>query len=198
MLAAAVTEAGGSAVAIPSARDDEQTIAAAMRSVSNPDLLLTSGGASVGDHDHIKDVLRSAGQVEFWRVRMRPGKPLLFGTFEGTRVIGLPGNPTSAAVTFELFVRPVIRRMLGAVPFRPTVEAVVDEPIRHAGGRTTYVRVRLSLRAGQFHASPAGPQDSAMLVPLAHADGLLVADEPRTEIRPGERATVIVWRLPAP
>jgi molybdopterin biosynthesis enzyme len=73
----------------------------------------------------------------------------------------------------------------------------VDEVIRHAGGRTTYVRVRLSLRDGEFHASQAGPQDSAMLVPLAHADGLLVADESRTEISPGERATVIVWRLPA-
>ena len=198
MLAAAVREAGGTAVEIPSARDEPDTIAAAMRSLPRPDLLLTSGGASVGDHDHIKDVLSKSGAVEFWRVRVRPGKPLLFGSFEGTPVIGLPGNPTSAAVTFELFVRPVIRTMLGAHPFRSTVEAIVDEPVRHAGGRTTFVRVLLHFADGRFHASLAGPQDSAMLVPLARADGLLVADEGRTEIMAGEMAPVIVWRLPSP
>jgi molybdopterin molybdotransferase len=141
-------------------------------------------------------VLGSGGTVEFWRVRVRPGKPLLFGSFRGSPVLGLPGNPTSAAVTFELFVRPVIRTMLGAEPFRPVINAVVDERITHGGGRTTYVRVRLSLEHGEIHASTAGPQDSAMLTPLARADGLLVAAEERTEIQPGERADVIVWRLP--
>jgi molybdopterin molybdotransferase len=198
MLAAAVAEAGGLAAEIPSARDDPGAIAEALRSVPQADLILTSGGASVGDHDHIKDVLSSAGQVEFWRVRVRPGKPILFGRFEETPVVGLPGNPTSAAVTFELFVRPVIRTMLGTAPFRPRVTAIVDDRIRHQGGRTTYVRVRLTLQGGRFHAAPAGHQDSAMLVPLAHADGLLVADEDRTDIAPGEQAEVLVWRLPEP
>jgi molybdopterin molybdotransferase len=196
MLAAAVAEAGGTPIPVASARDHPDSIAAALALIPDADLLLTSGGASVGDHDHIKDVLGSGGTVEFWRVRVRPGKPLLFGSFRGSPVLGLPGNPTSAAVTFELFVRPVIRTMLGAEPFRPVINAVVDERITHGGGRTAYVRVRLSLEHGEIHASTAGPQDSAMLTPLARADGLLVAAEERTEIQPGERADVIVWRLP--
>jgi molybdopterin molybdotransferase len=197
MLAAAVAEAGGVPLELPSERDDPRAIADALSSAPDADLLLTSGGASVGDHDHIKDVLAADGQVEFWRVRVRPGKPLLFGSFGPIPVIGLPGNPTSAAVTFELFVRPVLRSMLGAPPFRPRVAAVVDDRITHAGGRETYVRVRLSIGEGRFHASLAGAQDSAMLVPLAHADGLLVAREERTEIHPGEVADVLVWRLPS-
>lgn len=196
MLAAAVAEAGGVAIEVPSARDDPEAITDALRSVPHADLILTSGGASVGDHDHIKGVLNAHGRVEFWRVRLRPGKPLLFGRFAEKPVIGLPGNPTSSAVTFELFVRPVIRTMLGAAPYRPRITAVVDDRITHQGGRATYVRVRLRLRDGRFHASSAGPQDSAMLVPLAHADGLLIADEDRTEIPVGADADVLVWRLP--
>jgi molybdopterin molybdotransferase len=197
MLAAAIAEAGGNPRVIPSEKDDPQAIAGSLRSARDADLLLTSGGASVGDHDHIRDVLMAGGQVGFWRVRVRPGKPILFGRFGETPVVGLPGNPTSAAVTFELFVRPVIRTMLGTAPFRPTITAEVDEPISHGGGRRTYIRVRLRLQGGRFHACLAGPQDSAMLVPLASADGLLIAEEDRTEILAGEEAQVLVWKLPS-
>lgn len=197
MLAAAVAQTGAQPTEIPTARDDPPAIATALRSVKDADLLLTSGGASVGDHDHIKDVLNADGHVEFWRVRLRPGKPLLFGQLGGVPLIGLPGNPASAAVTFELFVRPVLRTLLGASPFRPQVAAIVDERITHAGGRTTYLRVRLSVQDGRFHAALAGRQDSAMLLPLARADGLLVASEERVEIEAGEEADVLVWRLPA-
>lgn len=196
MLAAAVREAGGEPLTIPTAADDPDAIAAALRSVSNVDLFLTSGGASVGDFDHMTRVIASLGSVSFWKVRLRPGKPLLFGTLGSAHIAGLPGNPTSAMVTFEQFVRPVIRTMLALPPLRPTVRAVLDERIDNRGGRETYFRVRLSKAADGFHARPAGPQDSAMIWPLAHADGLLVVPEDVPELVPGDTANVQIWRLP--
>lgn len=196
MLAAAVVEAGGLPVEIASERDEPDRIAAALQSVPHADLIVTSGGASVGDHDYIKDVLDRGGGVQFWKVRLRPGKPLLFGRFGDRPVIGLPGNPTSAAVTFELFVRPAIRTMLGATPFRPCIAAHVDERTPGGGGRRTYVRVRLVAEADGIHAQPAGPQDSAMLLPLAQADGLLIVGEDVPALDPGDTAPVLVWRLP--
>jgi molybdopterin molybdotransferase len=197
MLAAAVIEAGGTPRTIKTAADEPAEIADAMAHAHGSDLLITSGGASVGDFDHIRDLVGGIGELGFWKVRVRPGKPLVFGSVDGIAVIGLPGNPTSAMVTFEQFVRPAIRTMLGTQPLRPEIEAIVDDLIRNEGGRRTYVRVTLTYRGGNYHARPCGPQDSAMLVPLAHADGLLVAPEDRDELIPGETATVQVWRLPA-
>jgi len=196
MLTASVVEAGGLPLAGETARDDPEGIVRAIGGVGKADLLVTSGGASVGDFDHVKGVVGSSGNVDFWRVRVRPGKPLLFGSIGDTPVIGLPGNPTSAMVTFEEFVRPAIRAMLGASPQRPQIEAVLDESVDNRGGRQTYFRVRLSRENGRFHASLSGAQDSGMLYPLAHADGLLLAPEDREVLGAGEIATVQVWRLP--
>lgn len=196
MLAAAAREAGAEARVISSSGDDPAAIAAAIAEASGSDLLLTSGGASVGDFDHVKDVVGAGGELAFWRVRMRPGKPVLFGAVGDLPVIGLPGNPTSAMVTFEQFVRPAIRTMLGLPPLRPEIDAIVDERIDNYGGRRTYARVKLRREGKRFHARPAGPQDSAMLLPLALADGLLVIAEDREYVPEGETATVQVWRLP--
>jgi molybdopterin molybdotransferase len=196
MLRAAVLEAGGDPVVLATAGDRPEEIATALQGAREVDLLLTSGGASVGDFDHVKGVLGAAGHVGFWRVRVRPGKPLIFGSLGSVPLIGLPGNPTSAMVTFELFARPAIRTMLGAAPGRATIEAIIDSPIDNRGGRRTYFRVRLSYEQGSFHASLAGAQDSAMLVPLALADGLLEVPEDRDRMSPGERATVLVWHIP--
>lgn len=198
MLAACVTEAGGHAVCLDDASDDPAAIAAALASAPSADLILTSGGASVGDFDHVKDVVRGHGELSFWRVRVRPGKPLLFGSIGEVPVIGLPGNPTSALVTFEQFVRPAIRTMLGAPPLRPEIEAIVDEQIDNHGGRRTYARVRLRHEAGRIHATLSGLQDSAMLLPLARAQGLLMIPEDVPELMPGDVATVQVWELPSP
>ncbi len=198
MLEAAVREAGGIPRAIATVRDDPEAIANSLDEARACHLLLTSGGASVGDFDHMRTVLGARGRLDFWRVRLRPGKPLLFGTIDSVPLIGLPGNPTSAMVTFELFVRPAIRRLLGTSPMRPQIEVEVDEPIENRGGRRTYARVKLRYLNGGFHASLSGGQDSAMLVPLAHADGLLEIPEDITELRVGDKATVQVWRLPPP
>ena len=197
MLHAALVEGGGEPRTIQTARDTAQAVAQALESARGSDLLVTSGGASVGDLDFVKSVVGSAGELAFWRIRMRPGKPLLFGTVAGMPVIGLPGNPTSALATFEQFVRPAIRTMLGLPPLRPTIEAVMDDNFDNRGGRRTFARVRLAYRGGRYHACLAGGQDSAMLLPLAHADGLLEIPEDQTEMRPGDVGTVQVWRLPS-
>jgi molybdopterin molybdotransferase len=196
MLVAAVKEAGGEPIPLEPATDDPQAIVDAMRLAPAADLLLTSGGASVGDFDHVKNVVGQSGDLGFWRVRVRPGKPLLFGSLGALPVIGLPGNPTSAMVTFEEFVRPAIRTMLGTEPLRPEIEAVVDERVDNRGGRRTYARVKLQYRDGRFHVRLSGAQDSAMLLPLAHADGLMEIAEDKAEVLPGEVVTVQVWRLP--
>lgn len=197
MLAEGVREAGGVGRIIETAADDPLAIAAAVEQARGTDLLVTSGGASVGDFDHVKDVVGAEGRLAFWRVRLRPGKPLLFGEVAGIPVIGLPGNPTSSLVTFEEFVRPAIRTMLGLPPLRPTVSALVDQAINNRGGRETYFRVRLTWRDGDFHVSLSGPQDSAMLAPLAHADGLLRVPAEVSEMPAGTRGEVQVWRLPS-
>lgn len=196
MLAAAIREAGAESVMLPTAGDDPAAIAGALETAAGADLLITSGGASVGDFDHVKDVVGRAGHLDFWRVRLRPGKPLLFGQVRGVPVIGLPGNPTSSMVTYEQFVRPAIRTMLGVPPLRPVIEAVVDDNLDNRGGRDTFFRVRLSVDGGAVHARLAGSQDSAMLLPLAHADGLLLVRAEVERLRIGESAPVQVWRLP--
>ena len=197
MLAAAVVEAGGEPLSIETAGDEPAAIAGAIAGLRSADLLVTSGGASVGDFDHVKDVVGASGQLDFWRVRVRPGKPLIFGKIRNMPVIGLPGNPTSAMVTFEEFVRPALRIMLGTAPMRKEIQAVIDERIDNHGGRRTYARVKLRHEGGRFYATLSGGQDSAMLLPLAHADGLLMIPEDRSELLPGEVATVQVWRLGA-
>lgn len=195
MLAAAIEDAGAEARVLPTSRDDPESIAHAVAAAEGSDVLVTSGGASVGDFDHVKDVVGAGGELNFWRVRMRPGKPLLFGQVGSLPVIGLPGNPTSAMVTFEEFVRPAIRIMLGTAPMRPEIDAVLDERIDNRGGRRTYARVVLRQQDGRLHARLSGPQDSAMLLPLGRAEGLLIVPEDRPSLSPGEIARVQVWDL---
>ncbi len=196
MLVGAVSEAGALPVVLPTVRDDVREIVDSIHAAAGADLLLTTGGASVGDYDHMKDVIGHQGELNFWRVRVRPGKPLLFGSVGSLPVIGLPGNPTSGMVTFEQFARPAIRRMLGAGLYRPTIHVRLDERIENLGGRRTYARAQLRYEAGEFHATLSGSQDSAMLMPLAMADCLLIVPEDREELRAGEIAIAQVWRLP--
>lgn len=197
MLTAAVEEAGAAARPINTVGDDPDVLRRAIAGARDTDVLVTTGGASVGDFDYVKDVVGAEGSLQFWRVRVRPGKPLLLGSVGALPVIGLPGNPTSAMVTFEQFVRPALRLMLGAAPYRPHINAVVAERIDNRGGRRTYARVTLQEREGRFYAHLAGSQDSAMLLPLASADGLLEIPEDREELTAGMEARVQVWRLPA-
>ncbi|HEY8179986.1 MAG TPA: gephyrin-like molybdotransferase Glp [Candidatus Limnocylindria bacterium] len=178
-LAAAITAAGGEPVPLERAPDDPARIEQqVLRGVAEADLLVASGGVSVGRHDYVRDVIERLGSLDFWRIRMQPGKPLAFGAVHGVPVIGLPGNPVSALVTFELFVRPLMRRMLGlSGSGRVTLPAVAHERMPKDEERRAYLRVRLARGPDGLEARPAGGQASSQLRPMAAANALLIVPE---------------------
>lgn len=178
-LSALVQQAGGEAVMLGIARDDKDDLTSRLRNAATADLILTSGGVSLGDYDMVKDVLQSEGAIDIWQVRMKPGKPLAFGRIGSTPLIGLPGNPVAAAVSFEQFARPAIRRMLGHRQVeRSAVKATLLETIDNRGHRRHYVRAIL---AGDpehgFTVRTAGDQGAGVLTSLVRANALLVIPE---------------------
>jgi molybdopterin molybdotransferase len=186
-LAAAVAEAGGEAVILPLGTDDPAEIEGLVRwGIAVADLLVASGGVSVGSRDHMRTVIERIGTLDFWRIQVQPGKPLAFGAVDGRPVIGLPGNPVSALVTFELFVRPLVRAMLGlAGDGRPRVQARVDEAITKDEERRAYLRVVVQRDGEGYVAFSAGGQASSQLRPLAAANGLLIVPEGVAATEPG-------------
>jgi molybdopterin molybdotransferase len=192
-LTAAVTRAGGEAVPLGVARDDENDLREKLASAQDADVIISSGGVSVGDYDLVKQILGEQGAVDFWRVRMRPGKPLAFGWLGDTPLIGLPGNPVSAAVTFELFARPAIRRMLGAATvFRPKIEVTLDGSDIEQGDREHYVRVRLHAEDGVLHAQPTGDQRSHIITSLRGASAYLIIGIGEGVVRAGDRVPALL------
>ncbi|MGH2515108.1 MAG: molybdopterin molybdotransferase MoeA, partial [Ktedonobacterales bacterium] len=174
-LIAAVARAGGEPVPLGIARDRAEELRAKLEQARDADLILTSGGVSVGDYDLVKQMLTEQGDINFWRVRMRPGKPVAFGTLGETPLLGLPGNPVSAAVTFELFGRPAIRTMLGCRQVeRPVVDVVLEGTSIPRGDRRHFVRARLESRNGTLTAAPTGEQGSHIISSLRGATALLV------------------------
>src|SRR5918911_2040059 len=178
--------AGGEPVNLGLARDDPADLAERLRRARGCDLLVTTAGASVGEFDYTRDVLAALGaSVDFWRVRMRPGAPLGFGTLDGIPWVALPGNPVSTMVTFELFVRPVVRRLLGHTRlFRRPVPVVLEEPVTIGARLTHFLRAVVTPRGdGTLAARLTGPQGSGILTSMARANALLVVPEdwPRTE-----------------
>jgi len=175
-LAAAVADWGGEPLDLGIAPDQVQAVAAAVDRLEDVDILVTSGGVSVGDHDVVqKGLARRKFTPDFWRIAMRPGKPLMFGYIDTLPVLGLPGNPVSALVCALLFLRPVLRRMQGeASPFPALERAILRAPMERNDRREDYVRAELDIAAdGRLMASPFPKQDSAMLMTLARADGLI-------------------------
>jgi molybdopterin molybdotransferase len=193
-LAAAVREAGGAPLQIPRVGDDAAAIERALAgAAASADLVVTSGGVSVGRHDHVRAVLERRGAIHFWRVAVQPGKPLAVGTLDGTSVIGLPGNPVSALVTFELFVRPMIRASLGLEgDGRARVRATPTERIGKDRDRRAYLRVVVTALDGRPVARPAGGQQSSQLRPLAEGNGLLVVPEGEAAAEPGSVYEVVL------
>jgi len=176
MLLALVARAGCTPVDLGTAPDDESAIAASLhRGVADCDAILTSGGVSVGDFDYVKAVLDRMGDMRWWQVAVRPAKPLAFGTVQGTPVFGLPGNPVSSLVSFELFARPALRQMMGhAELFRTEVTALADEPFpRRPDGKLHLVRVMATAdTAGRWHVRSSGGQGSHLLRAMAMANAL--------------------------
>lgn len=194
-LAAAVTDAGGEPVLLPGVPDEaEPTEAALLGAARAADLVVASGGVSVGRRDHVRSVLERHGSLDFWRIAVQPGKPLAVGSLGGTAVIGLPGNPVSALVTFELFVRPFIRAMLDLDgDGRPHVRAVLTERVAKDSARRAFLRVTLrGEEDGTVIATPSGGQQSSQLRPLADANGLLVVPERTEAAEPRESYEAIV------
>jgi molybdopterin molybdotransferase len=179
------------------ARDDPEELARFLQSGLEFDLLLVSGGSSVGVHDHVRPTLEALGvAMHFWRVEMRPGHPLAFGSTAGCLVFGLPGNPVSSMVCFEQFVLPALRRMMGhSCLYRRTIAARLSHPVKIRPGRTEFIRVVLQrdLRpdsTGGYLATSTGNQSSGALLSMALADALLVVPAASSGMAAGESATV--------
>jgi molybdopterin molybdotransferase len=194
-LMAQVAEAGALAVNLGIARDDLGAIERRLEAGRDADVLLSSAGVSVGEFDLVREALTRAGaELHLWQVSMRPGKPITFGSMGRSLVFGLPGNPVSAMVTFELFVRPAMLRMSGhRVIERPTLAARARSPISNPGHRRGYLRVQLRRQGDGFDAELTGDQGSAILRSMTLADGLAVVPGDTT-IAVGERVQVILLR----
>ena len=182
---------GAIAERLPIAPDTEAGLRAAIRHGRDADLLVTIGGVSMGDYDLVRDVIASAGRMNFWQINMRPGKPLAFGEIDGTPVIGLPGNPVSSMVCFELFVRPALLKLMGHTRLvNPMVQPRALEPMRSSGGKRTYVRVTVRRDGDELVCAPAGEQDSFRLTSMTEGNGLAVMAEGAV-IQAGDPVTVI-------
>ncbi len=196
-LAALAAMCGAAPRVMPFARDDlASTERAISEAVATSDLVLTVGGVSVGDHDVVRDAMGRAGvSLDFWKVAIRPGKPLCLGRAGRARVLGLPGNPSSAMLTFVLFGAPLVRAMQGdARPLAPRIEAALDGELKHPPGRTSFVRVTLDERAGGAAvARPLKNQASGAVTSFAWADALAVVPPDVPSLAAG--ATVRCVRL---
>jgi molybdopterin molybdotransferase len=194
-LMAQVTAAGGEPIDLGVAPDDLEAIAERLRWGMDADVLLSSAGVSVGELDLVREALTRAGaELHLWRVAMRPGKPITFGSLGDRLVFGLPGNPVSAMVTFELFVRPALRRLAGLRSIdRPRLRARALEPIPNPGRRRGYLRVTLARDGDEYVARLTGEQGSAILRSMVLADGLAVVPGDTT-IAKGEMVDVVVLR----
>ncbi len=172
---AQVQNAGGIPIDMGIAPDDETETERIFReSIAKADALITSGGVSVGEHDIVKNVLTKLGEMNFWRVAMKPGKPQAYGKIDSKPVFGLPGNPVSSLVVFELFVRPALLKMAGHTDLlRPTFKATLETDVTNKDGRVNFIRAILTEHNGQYMAKTTGPQGSGILHSLVLANGLI-------------------------
>jgi molybdopterin molybdotransferase len=194
-LAAQVREAGGIPVNLGIARDSREDLEAHFRAGLGADMLVSTAGVSVGDRDFVREVMEKLGaDLDFWKVNMRPGKPLTFGRIAGRPFFGLPGNPVSSMVTFELFVRPAMRRLAGDPRlFRPRATARMGAVLDNPGPRWGYLRVQLAEEPGGLVARATGEQGSGILTSMLRADALAVVP-PDTRLQPGQPVEVILLR----
>ena len=198
-IAAEVSRYGGIPRILGIGRDSVQSLNEKIDEGLDADMLVTSGGVSKGDYDIVKDVLAEQGEIGFWTVRMKPGKPIAFGVInkvEGRRKrkvphLGLPGNPVSSMITFEQFARPAILKMIGKkVLAKPTIRAIIDGDITNTDGRRVFARVVVTRRSGQYYASLTGPQGSGILTSMVKANGVAVIPESSKGVKSGDMVDV--------
>ncbi len=194
-LAAQAREAGAEPIVLGIARDDPEDLQRLLDEAvgHHPDLIVSSAGASVGVYDWVKAVVERHGEIRLWKVRIRPGKPFAFGHYRGIPFFGLPGNPVSAMITFDQFVRPALRRMAGHPRGeRPRIPVRLAEPIS-SDGRETYFRARIAYEGGELWARLSGLQGSHILSAMARANGLVILPEGVRGLPAGATAMAEVW-----
>lgn len=178
--------------------DDEKKLIKKIKEASiQADVILTTGGVSVGDYDLVRELVIRKGKVIFWRVNIKPGKPLLFGFMNHRPLFGLPGNPVSVMVVFDQFVRPSLLKMAGRKRlFRKKETAIVQDKMRKKLGRREFVRAKLRFKGGKYLAYQTGPQGSGILKSMSLADGLIILPEQRGNIRKGQKVTIEFFDYP--
>jgi molybdopterin molybdotransferase len=184
---------GANAIDLGVIADELTAIRTAIRKADRADILLTTGGASVGEHDLVRAALEAEGfPLAFWKIAMRPGKPMMFATRGRRRILGLPGNPVSALVCARIFVKPLIDRLLGLAPENPTVTARLGKAMKANDVRQDYVRATLERRPdGTLAATPFDIQDSSMQRTLAEADCLIIRPPHAPEAGAGSPVDVL-------
>lgn len=201
-IASLVKRYGGIPKILGIAPDREESLIAKLRQGLDADMLITIGGVSMGDYDIVKDILAREGEMVFWKVRVKPGKPLAFGKLKGVIQngtaksvphLGLPGNPASCMVSFELFVRPALLKMMGKKNLtKPTIEAIIEDSVKNTGGFRVYDRAIVEKRDGQYFARLTGPQGSGILTSMSLANGLVIIPEDKKEVNKGEVVQVMM------
>lgn len=194
-LAAIIREAGGEPIDLGIAPDNAELIAGRLRGAQDVDLIVTTGGISVGAHDHIRAIVTTSGAVDFWKVQMRPGAQTAAGHIAGIPWIGLPGNPVSALVTGEMFVRPAVLRMSGlAAVHRVPVRVTLAERVGTAGGATHLLRATVQRDGEGLVARLTGPQGTGLLSSMAAADVLLIVPPDVTTVESGQSLSALpLW-----
>jgi molybdopterin molybdotransferase len=173
-------------------RDDPGALEAALLTATDADAIITSGGVSVGEADFIRELMSRLGDVAFWKIAMKPGRPMAFGRIGQASLFGLPGNPVATMVAFYQFVRPALLKMAGVMPIVPPVafRARCGEALRKGKGRTEFLRGVLSLADGEWRVRSTGAQGSGILRSMSEADCFLVLESERGDVTEGEWVTV--------
>jgi len=193
-----VIEAGGYPIDLGIARDKAEVMEAKFREgLDKADVLITSAGVSVGDYDLVKTVLSKFGEINYWKVSMRPGKPQTFGMAGSKPIFGLPGNPVSAMIVFEIMVRPALLKMAGrAKLFRPRFRAILEENITNYTDRDNYMRGQIALKDGLYYARTTGPQGSNILRSMVLANGLIIVPASVKEVKAGGEVDTELFGYP--
>jgi molybdopterin molybdotransferase len=191
-LASYVEQTGGDAQILGTVPDKKKKLRRAIQRARDCDILLITGGVSVGKYDLVKNALEHVGvKIKFWRVNIKPGKPLVFGTFGKTLVFGMPGNPVSTSVAFLQFVRPAMRKMLGEItPHNVQLNAILDEPIAKVDGKRHFVRGIAASKNGHMHVRTTGTQSSGALSSVAKANCLIIIPEKSPSLKKGSRVLI--------
>lgn len=204
-IASLVKRYGGIPKILGIAKDNEKDLVNKLKEAQDADMLLTTGGVSMGDYDMVKDILARDGKIVFWKVRVKPGKPLAFGKIKGTTEdgkpkeiphLGLPGNATSCMVSFELFVRPALLKMMGKKKLdKPSVTAIIEDSVKNDAGRRIYDRAITEKQDGHYTARLTGPQGSGILTSMALANSLVMIPEEVEKVNKGDtvQALMLDW-----